>query len=194
MNLRCMAAVAAVGFVVLAGAAGTARAAVWMDFSRVYNTWSTLRYTWQDDSTGQQRATQSWRAGSGYTTNDCQSGAGWLPTGFYDVRGHWDHYDGSAIKGRVWYLSDKRCNGGSGTLRTELFIHSEETADDGQYCPTSYDDPFCWEGDSDYKSSGCIKVAHEPPWPSDIAQADNDWDSWDGRHGWFTFVAGLYVH
>src|SRR5437899_9512488 len=76
MNLRCMAAVAAVGFAVLAGAAGTARASVWMEFSRVYNTWSTLRYTWQDDSTGQQRATQSWRAGSGYTTDACQSGGG----------------------------------------------------------------------------------------------------------------------
>jgi hypothetical protein len=78
-------------------------------------------------------------------------------------------------------------------LRTELFIHSEETSDEGQYCPTPYDDPFCWEGDFDYYSHGCIKLAHAPPWPSDVAQANYDWDGWDGRHGYFTAGSALYV-
>jgi hypothetical protein len=179
---------------IFAASTAAARASVWMNFTRISNAGSTLRFTWQDDATGQQRATQIWRAGSGVTTNECLVAQGWLPAGLYDVRGHFDHYQGSKIQGRVWQLSDKRCNGGSGALRTELFIHSEETADNGQYCPTPGDDPFCWEGDGDYRSIGCIKVAHMPPYPSDIAQADNDWDAWDGRHGYFNFIAGLYVH
>jgi len=193
MNPRPIVLVA-VALALLAAAAGNARGAVWMNFTRSSNTSSNLRFTWQDDNTGATRATQSWRAGSGSTTDECATGSGWLPAGMYDVRGHWDSYDASKIKGRAWWLSDKRCNGGTGTLRTELFIHSEETAAGGQYCPTGYDDPFCWEGDSDYRSAGCIKLAHAQPYPSNIAQADNDWDSWDGRHGYFTFVAGLYVH
>ena len=133
----------------------------------------------------------SWRAGSGTSTDACWVAHGWLPTGHYDLWGQYDHFDGSAIKGRVFRIQDKQC--WNGTWRTALFVHSEETADNTQYCPTSYDDPFCWEGDSDYYSNGCIKLAHAPPYPSDIAYADNDWDAWDGRHGYFRAPTALFV-
>jgi len=193
MNRHFLILAAAVA-VLLPAANASAATRTFFGFHRYTNTSSYLTISKQDLWTGAILAQQGWRAGSGVSTDECAVGYGWLPGGWYDIVGHFDYYNGSAIKGRVWQLSDKRCAGGTGNLRTELFIHSEETSDEGQYCPTPYDDPFCWEGDSDYKSSGCIKVAHVPPWPSDIAQADNDWDSWDGRHGWFTFVAGLYVH
>ena len=175
----------------LAFAPAPARAAVYFDFMRDTNTNSLLIETWQDAATGRIYAQHSWRAGSGFTTNECQVGAGWLPAGTYNLVGHWNHYDGSKIKGRVWQLSDKRC--WNGTLRTELFIHSEETADNGQYCPTSGDDPFCWEGDSDYVSLGCIKLSRAAPYPSHLAQANNDWDAWDGRHGYFSATGRVYV-
>src|SRR5919197_866227 len=71
-----------------------------------------------------------------------------------------------------------------GTPRQELFIHSEETASNGQYCPTIYDDPFCWDGDFDYKSAGCIKLSRAAPYPSDLGQAHSDWDGWSGAHGY----------
>jgi hypothetical protein len=85
-----------------------------------------------------------WRAGSGLRPDD--GTGGWLPAGFYSVRGHWDNYNGTRIWGRVWYLSDKR--GTSGDLRTGLFVHTEETMYNGQYNPTAGDDPKCWEGTS----------------------------------------------
>jgi len=164
----------------------------YFSFHRYTNTNSTLTIIRQDTTTGRNVAQESFRAGSGTTTNECESYKGWLPAGWYTLVGHFDHYDGSSIKGRAWQLSDKRC-AGTGTLRTELFIHSEETASQGQYCPTSGDDPFCWEGDFDYKSAGCIKLAHAPPYPSDIARADSDWDGWDGRSGYFTVTNVLNV-
>ena len=75
-------------------------------------------------------------------------GAVWL----FPAGGHAQGAKGwGTIKGRVFYLSNKPC--WNGTWRSELFIHSEETAAQGQYCPTAYDDPFCWEGDYDYHSS-----------------------------------------
>jgi hypothetical protein len=166
---------------------------VFFAFHRYSNTNSLLTVNLQNVYSGEILAQQSLRAGSGTSTNECYLGHGWLPAGWYDIVGHFDHYDASLIKGRAWQLSDKRCMGGTGTLRTELFIHSEETADDGQYCPTPYDDSFCWEGVSDYYSNGCIKLAHAPPYPSDIAYADNDWDAWDGRHGYFRAPTALFV-
>ena len=124
--------------------------------------------------------------------NACWIGHGWLPAGWYDLNGHWDSYNGSAIKGRVFYLQNKPC--WNGTWRTELFVHSEETADQGQYCPTVYDDPFCWEGDFDYYSNGCIKLAHAQPYPSDVAQAHSLWDGYDGHHGDLWLPRRLYVY
>jgi hypothetical protein len=100
-----------------------------------------------------------YRAGSGSGTDACQHN-NWIPLGTYDVRLHDDHYAGSDIRGRVWYLSDYSCS--NGVVRTELFVHSEETSDQGQDCPTGGDDPFCWEGPNDYYSNGCIKVARMP--------------------------------
>jgi hypothetical protein len=162
-------------------------------FHRYSNTNSYLTINRQDVYSGAILSQQGFRAGSGTSTDECAVGQGWLPAGWYDVVGHFDHYTGSKIQGRVWQLSDKRCYGGTGNLRTELFIHSEETSDNGQYCPTAYDDPFCWEGDYDYYSNGCIKLAHAQPYPSDIAKADNDWDAWDGRSGYVTAYSTLFV-
>jgi hypothetical protein len=179
-------------------AAGAGPVAVFWTFHRSANTASTLTGTAQDTGDGSIVTQRSWRAGSGQNTNACDSAAydgvgGWLPGGWYTLLGHWDHYDGSKIKGRVWYWEDKRCNGGTGTLRTELFTHSEETVDDGQYCPSGYDDPFCWEGWTDYYSNGCIKLAHALPYPSDVAQADNLWDGYDGHSGSLWLARRLYV-
>src|SRR5215212_1721790 len=109
------------------------------------------------------------RAGSGSGTDACQHN-NWIPKGHYDVLWHDDYYPGSKIQGRVWRLSDYQCS--NGVRRTELFVHSEETSGQGQYCPTGSDDPFCWEGDYDYYSYGCIKVARQPV-PSDLRQVDS---------------------
>jgi hypothetical protein len=174
-------------------AAPTATAyTTWFDFAKTTNANSTLTITWEPMPG--KFATASWRSGSGSSTDSCWVGHGWLPNGWYDLWGHWDHYDGSAIKGRVFYLQNKQC--WNGTWRGELFVHSEETASNGQYCPTAYDDPFCWEGDSDYYSAGCVKVAHAGAWPTDIALVHNDWHdrSGDGRHGSFSINDWLYVY
>ena len=172
--------------------ATTANAAVYFDLHRMTMTGSVLYETWQDTSTGKVYAQQSWRAGSGSSTDACQVGYGWIPTGTYDLWGHWDHYD-ATIKGRVWYLSNHQC--WNGTWRSELFIHSEETADNGQLCGSPYyDERYCWDGDGDYYSHGCIKVSRAAPYPSDLAQVDNDWDGWDGRHGSFVSYSRAYVY
>jgi hypothetical protein len=113
-----------------------------------------------------------YRAGSGSGTNACQHN-NWIPLGSYDVPFHQDHYAGSLIQGRVWRLADYQCS--NGVRRTELFVHSEETSSNGQYCPTGGDDPFCWEGANDYYSNGCIKVARMPVTNgySDLGRLDN---------------------
>jgi hypothetical protein len=173
--------------------AAHATTSVFFAFHRSTNANSLLTVNRQDVYTGQILNQLSLRAGSGTSTDECWVSHGWLPTGWYNIVGHFDNYNGSAIKGRVWQLSDKRCNGGTGTLRTELFVHSEEWSDGGQYCPTAGDDPFCWEGTFDYYSEGCIKLAHATPYPSDIARADNFWDAYDGRHGYFNGATLLFV-
>jgi hypothetical protein len=191
MKRIVLAAVAAVVAALGAGAC-TGRAAVYFDFHKISNTGSVLYETWQDAATGKVYAQQSWRAGSGYSIDECLQGAGWLPSGYYNIVSHYDHYDGTKVKGRVWQLSDKAC--WNGTPRSELFIHSEETADNGQYCTAIYDDPFCWEGDFDYKSAGCIKVAHAAPYPSDIARADSAWHNWGGGSGYLNLYHRVFVY
>jgi hypothetical protein len=166
-------------------------AAAWptnFDFTKSTNLNSTLTIVWQQIPG--HFSTVSWRAGSGTSTDSCWISHGWLPNGWYDLWGHWNNYDGSAIKGRVFYLQNKQC--WNGTWRTELFVHSEETAGNGQYCPSPYDDPFCWEGDSDYYSNGCIKVSH---W-NDIGGVHQAWHdkSGDYRHGSFGISNWIYVH
>lgn len=111
----------------------------------------------------------SYRSGSGSGSNDpCLTGQGRLPAGWYDTA--WEDFGRSKndlIKGRVIGIQNMQCP--SGQWRIELFMHTEETATNGQSCPTSGDDPYCWEGVSgsinDWKSDGCIKVAH----PTDIS-------------------------
>ena len=71
----------------------------WFDFQRVSNTSSVLTMTWEQIPG--HYSTASWRAGSGTSTDACWIAHGWLPTGWYDLTGHWDYYDGSAIKGRA---------------------------------------------------------------------------------------------
>jgi hypothetical protein len=139
----------------------------------------------RDRITGQNYYIASWRAGSGQSKNDCRSSVGWLPAGYYSILMHSDSYGGSKIRGRVWQLTDKACNGGAGTLRTQLFIHSEENSSRGQTCgPAGTDYPFCWEGPNDYYSEGCIKVSH-----ADMAVVDSDWHAWGG----FPATNRLYV-
>jgi hypothetical protein len=108
---------------------------------------------------GPQCYTSWYRAGSGNGgTNGCAK-YHWLPNATYTVWGHWDRYDGT-IKGRVWWLNDYYC--GNGVVRNELFVHSEETADNGQACGSPYLEPYCWDGETDYYSLGCIKVRRRP--------------------------------
>lgn len=101
---------------------------------------------------GPDRVIKKYRAGSGVTKNSCTRNAGWLPNGTYKIQFHQRHYNGSLIKGYVIKISDKRCH--NGTLRNDLFIHSEMTHSGGQ----GSTEPFRWDGPSDYKSSGCIKL------------------------------------
>jgi hypothetical protein len=121
------------------------------------------------DGTSKNIETKTWRAGSGlgvnnHGTDECYTSHGWLPNGTYSMR--FDHdYNGTKIWGYVFALSNKTCAGGS-TTRDELFVHSEMTSSGGQYCPTSKDDPQCWEGAGDYSSEGCIKLS-----PADVKAA-----------------------
>jgi hypothetical protein len=117
----------------------------------------------------------SWRAGSGYfrdSTNACRKNRGWLPDGRYRPRLFRD-YHGSLIKGRAIYLGAKRC--ANGTLRTDLFIHTEQGAGSRQ-CPNRRGDQACrWEYPriNDYRSHGCVKLA-----PGDLAELYRAWRRW----------------
>jgi hypothetical protein len=108
----------------------------------------------------------SWRAGSGLpggsATNSCVKNHGWLPNGRYTLR-QYDDYAGNLIHGRAFRLSDKRC--ANGTVREQLFVHTEASAGNGQ-CADAADDQICrWEYPriNDYPSRGCIKMS-----PADI--------------------------
>lgn len=113
-------------------------------------------------------------SGMGNQYSTCQTNLGRLPSGWYDsANGHMvDNKNGTAIDGRAWGLEDKVCNGGS-TLRTELFIHTEETVSNGQNCTSAPDDPHCWEGTFDYASQGCVKVSH----PTSVSTLHTWWHS-----------------
>ena len=199
-RIRILAVVAATA--AMLAAAGKAGATVTtFDFHRMSNLNSVLTIYRQDTLDGSILNRASYRAGSGLNTNECDSAAydnvgGWLPAGYYSLWGHWDNYAGSLIQGRVWRLQDKRCNGGTGTLRTELFIHSEEDMYNQQECGGSapYVERFCWNGDGDYYSLGCVKVSRAAPSPTDLARLHGNWDSWSGLHGSFTLAQRLYVY
>ncbi|QNN51714.1 hypothetical protein [Nocardioides mesophilus] len=104
---------------------------------------------------------RSWRAGSGFTrdsTDPCRRNDGWLPDGRYRPRLH-ANYWGSLIKGRAIYLGNKAC--ADGTLRTDLFIHTEQ-GDRSRQCADRPGDQVCrWEYPkiNDYRSYGCVKVS-----------------------------------
>ncbi|MEU0846313.1 hypothetical protein ABZ370_43740 [Streptomyces sp. NPDC005962] len=111
-------------------------------------------------SPGHPRTLGSWRAGSGNGSKDtCASNAGWLPNGTYKIQRFDNHHDGGlrGINGISWYVGDHECH--SGHPRTELFIHSEMLPS-GR---AGSSEPYRWDGNSDYKSNGCIKLK-----PSDI--------------------------
>jgi hypothetical protein len=182
---RAVVALAATTTALLACGSVTA-ANGWWTFDRNTNLNSTLTWKWTYPPSPTQYS-HGWRAGSGSSTNECRRGEGWLPAGWYAQWGHWNHYGGSAIKGRVWWLQDKYCYDGV-TKRTELFIHSEETADNGQACTSAWDDPFCWEREADYYSLGCIKLARPSPvasFPSDLGSAHSYYHTYGGssEHG-----------
>ncbi|MEU0881228.1 hypothetical protein ABZ345_21680 [Lentzea sp. NPDC005914] len=106
---------------------------------------------------------RSYASGSGVKRDACKTNVGWLPNGDYRVKGTFKHYDGK-IKGNAIWVEDKHCkSGGRGTLRTELFIHSEMTKNGGQDCTP---ESTCWNGDTDFKSNGCVKLR-----PNDIKDA-----------------------
>ncbi len=167
--------------------AEAARSCLYFEFAKGTNSNSTLYWRYMDDY-GRCIYAVSWRAGSGVTTDPCQRYYGWLPNGWYDLKatGHVHDYGGTSIWGRVWSLQDKACK--DGTLRTELFIHTEETVDNGQVCTSDPDDRQCWDktkapgdsqaGTNDFLSQGCIKVRRRSPegsWPDAMSQVDSYW-------------------
>jgi hypothetical protein len=198
--VRILVAALAAVVAAIAAAAASGGTITTFDFQRTSNTNSLLTISRQDAIDGRILNIASYRAGSGLNGNECDSAAydnvgGWLPAGYYSLWGHWHNYQGSLIQGRVWRLQDKRCRGGAGTLRTELFIHSEETWANEQACHDPYVERFCWDGDGDYYSVGCIKVSRAyPPSPTDLARLHANWDSWSGMHGSFTLQQRLYVY
>ena len=113
-----------------------------------------------------------WRAGAGYfrrSTDACAKNNGWLPDGSYRPRLFRD-YQGSLVKGRAIYLGRKPC--ADGTLRTDLFIHTEQDAGSRQ-CPNRPGDQACrWEHPriNDYRSYGCIKLS-----PGDLHELYDAW-------------------
>ncbi|GGS20250.1 hypothetical protein GCM10010252_69420 [Streptomyces aureoverticillatus] len=115
---------------------------------------------------GPDKVIKKYRAGSGVTRNSCTRFKGWLPNGTYTIQFHARRYNGSLIKGYVIKISDKRCP--NGTLRNDLFIHSEMNRSGGR----GSTEPFRWNGPSDYKSNGCIKL-HPAHIKSLFAAADS---------------------
>ncbi|MFJ1757406.1 peptidoglycan-binding protein [Kitasatospora sp. NPDC088134] len=112
------------------------------------------------------KVVKSYRAGSGVgVTDECASNRGWLPDGTYRVEGHETHHDSSKIKGYAIQLQDKACKpkaGHKAVTRGALYIHSEMRSDGTQAPDTPHhDDPWRWDGDTDYKSAGCIKLSPE---------------------------------
>lgn len=190
---RIIVALSLMGVAVVSSPASAAAASYygWFDYARNNsNVNGLLAWGYIVDDVPPIHATY-WRAGSGSFPGDGTNG--WLPAGFYSVRGHWDNYNGTQIWGRVWYLSNKYSS--AGVLRTSLFIHTEETSSNGQYNPTAGDDPKCWEGDGDYYSLGCLKLAY----PVDIDRAHWLWNYRGGTsvHGSgspYPLSTRLYVH
>ena len=136
-------------------------------FDKNWQSPSNSRVVWQlhqrqGDGRWKVVETRSWRAGAGmlgrHGRNSCVRNKGWLPDGTYALK-QYNDYSGNLIKGRAFRLEDKRCP--NGTVRRNLFIHTEQGARNRQ-CPNRRGDQVCrWEFPryNDYKSAGCIKLA-----------------------------------
>jgi hypothetical protein len=123
-----------------------------------------------------------WRAGSGIgrgpgSHDECASNKGWLPNGRYnaDVPAFDTNKADGPIYGITWHLQDKFCHGTPKVQRTQLFIHSEMTADRKQACGPTGQESQCWNGDKDYVSKGCIKLSYH-----DIREAARLAQAWGG--------------
>ncbi|MFD8219733.1 hypothetical protein ACFV2U_40130 [Streptomyces sp. NPDC059697] len=102
----------------------------------------------------------SWRAGSGTgSKNTCASNHGWLPNGTYTIKAFYKHHNGGlhGVNGIAWYIGNHNCQ--TGHPRTDLFVHSEMLPSG----KAGTAEPYRWDGNSDYKSNGCIKLK-----PADI--------------------------
>jgi hypothetical protein len=158
-----------------ADASSSRRYAV-ITFHKNYKNTFRSELTWQVfEVVGGKRTTlvaKRWRAGSGFyrnSTNSCRKNRGWLPDGTYQPRLYAD-YHGNLIKGRAIYLGHKACP--NGTMRTDLFIHTEQGAHNTQ-CPNRKGDQPCrWEYPqiNDYRSLGCVKLK-----PSDLKELYDAW-------------------
>ncbi|MEU5048872.1 L,D-transpeptidase [Streptomyces sp. NPDC021096] len=156
-------ALAATALLAPAGEAAPAAAADYLQFTK--DTPAHSRLTVFRDH----RPVAEYRAGSGTSEQECERGRGWLPDGTYTLGRHHTAYNGNLVKGYAIELGDKRCH--DGTLRTELFIHSEMTRDGGSGGPENQR----WDGESDYTSHGCVKLR-----PQDIKELYRSLD----RDGW----------
>ena len=139
------------------------------DVFRSHLTWDVYKVS------GGKRTTlvhKRWRAGSGFnrhSTDACRRNNGWLPNGRYRPTLYRD-YHGSLIKGRAIYLGQKACH--DGTVRTALFIHTEQGAGSRQCANRPGDQPCRWEYPAwnDYRSYGCVKLS-----PGDMHQLYDAW-------------------
>ncbi|MEV5596911.1 hypothetical protein [Streptomyces sp. NPDC052496] len=113
----------------------------------------------------------AYRAGSGQGgtagLDECAKNKGWLPDGTYQVLAHTTRKKGGrdGINGYAIRIADKVCRDGR-TQRTALFLHSEMRPDGTQAAALpGRDNPYRWDGEADYRSLGCVKLA-----PADIKQ------------------------
>lgn len=186
---------AAAGLATAAPSAHAARSCNYYNFVKGTNNNSTLSWRRIDPVSGYCAVWDSWRSGSGTTTNACTENEGWLPGGWYDSWAMTHAWGGTKIHGRVVRIQDKQCNGGT-TWRRELFIHTEESdtivnGTNVQQCSSPYVEAQCWDGDSDYYSDGCIKVGPGTGWTG----VDNAWHNQGGpnQHGDFTSTERVFV-
>lgn len=135
-------------------------------FEKNYRQQFNSRITWRlwERQGNRERVVEqrSWRAGSGLPRkggkDPCARSVGWAPSGNYQITLHHD-YPGNLIKGRTFQMTNKACK--NGTVRQNLFLHTEQGAGSSQ-CPDRPGDQACrWEFPkvNDYKSLGCLKMA-----------------------------------
>ncbi|WP_394429357.1 L,D-transpeptidase family protein [Streptomyces sp. SGAir0957] len=167
MNTRTRLAPVLLAATIVGGLATTATApaqaqpaaasSYYLKFNKSTNTNSTLSL--MKSVSGPDKVIKKYRAGSGVSRDECASLRGWLPTKTYKINKWYKTLDRDKIKGYAFHLNNATCKNGR-TVRTDLFIHSEMTKNGGE---DRRDERWRWDGNSDYKSAGCIKLK-----PSDI--------------------------